>query len=323
MFISARRQVESLLKLGVTVRIFYFTSRTSLRGLVSGFRELRREIRDFGPDLLHAHFGTITSFIASFGTNIPVVITFRGSDLNGHPATGPIRGPLGLVLSQLSILRAKRVICVSKQMRERIWRGRNRALVLPTGVNLSLFRPCARDAARSQLGWKACDFIVLFNSGSEPKAKGVELAKAAVAIAQSTIGPIRLVVLDGTVSPDKMPVYLNASDCLLLASCNEGSPNIVKEALACNVPVVAVDVGDVAERLRGVYPSRVTTRNTSELGTALADTLARRQRSNGRSKVAAYSEEKIADQLLSVYRDVVEPTRGFTWPLFPDLRSQD
>ena len=309
-FIFARRQVESLLRLGVNVRVFYLKSRTSPSGVLKELRRLRREIREFGPHLLHAHYGTVTSFLSGYGTDIPLVITFRGSDVNGHPALGFLRGYIGFVLSQLSTLRAKRVVCVSQRIRDRLWWRRNRTVILPTGVNLSLFRPCPRDAARAQLGWKTADHVVLFSSGSEPHAKGIELARATVGIAESAVGAVRLAILDGTVVPDEVPVYLNASDCLVLASCREGSPNIVKEALACNLPVVAVDVGDVAERLRDVYPSQVTERNAAALGRAVADILRLGLRSNGRSKVAAYSEEMVANQILSTYLDVIRTSTG-------------
>lgn len=305
-FLGARRQVESLVRLGVDVRVFYLKSRTSPVGVLKELKRLRREMREFCPQVLHAHYGTVTSFLCGFCTNIPLIITFRGSDLNGHPSLGSLRNYLGFIMSQLSILRAKRVICVSQQTRSRIWWRWNQILVLPSGVNLSLFRPCSRGTARAHLGWKTSEKIVLFNSGSEPQAKGIDLARSAVGVAESIVGPIRLVVLDGTTPPDEVPMYMNASDCLVLASCSEGSPNIVKEALACNLPVVAVDVGDVAERLKGVHPSQVTKKNGADLGRALAGILNLRRRSNGRSKTAAYSEEEIAGQILAAYLDVVE-----------------
>jgi glycosyltransferase involved in cell wall biosynthesis len=164
--------------------------------------------------------------------------------------------------------------------------------------------------ARTALNWDPVERIVLFCGGTEPVAKGLDLVHAAVAQAEKRVGSLRLVILDGTIPSEKIPVYLNAADCLVLASYNEGSPNIVKEALACNLPVAAVDVGDVAERLEGVYPSKVTKRDATEFGRALADVLGCLQRSNGRSKVLSLSEEKIAGEILSIYVDAIRQSKG-------------
>src|SRR5207248_489562 len=160
--------------------------RTSPVVLLREYKRLRQEIHEFRPHLLHAHYGTMTSFLCAISNTVPLVITFRGSDLNGDPDASFVRSNLGKLLSQISSLR------------------------------------------------------------------------------EQAVGPIRLIMLDGSVLPELIPSYLNAADCLALASLREGSPNVVKESLACNLPVVATDVGDVAERLEQVRPSRVVTRDVSE-----------------------------------------------------------
>src|SRR5439155_20202719 len=101
--------------------------------------------------------------------------------------------------------------------------------------------------------------------------KGSKFVGSAIRLAEQAVGPIQLVVLDGRVPPGLVPLYLNASDCLVLASVTEGSPNIVKEALACNLPVVATDVGDVAERVKEVSPPRVVKRDVLEFAKGLAE----------------------------------------------------
>jgi glycosyltransferase involved in cell wall biosynthesis len=103
-----------------------------------------------------------------------------------------------------------------------------------------------------------------------------------------------------------MPLYYNASDCLIVASAYEGSPNVVKEALACNCPVVSSKVGDVEERLRDVYPSMVVGRNPQELGIALAEVLALNTRSNGRENITELSLERVTRRLIQLYNEVLE-----------------
>jgi glycosyltransferase involved in cell wall biosynthesis len=164
-----------------------------------------------------------------------------------------------------------------------------------------------REEARRKLGWSQSELVVLINVGSDPINKGLDVAKEAVRIAGEKVGPIRLHVLRGEVAPDLVPLHINASNCVLLASRYEGSPNVVKEAMACNVPVVACSVGDVAKRLRGVFPSKVTSRDPAELGSALAEVLSLNQRSNGRDNMADFTTEATTRRLLALYATVTRP----------------
>jgi teichuronic acid biosynthesis glycosyltransferase TuaC len=106
------------------------------------------------------------------------------------------------------------------------------------------------------------------------------------------------------VPPEQIPTLLSAADCLLLTSSVEGSPNVVKEALACNLPVVSTDVGDVSKLLSDVRPSAVCPPDASELARALLECVDPPQRSNGRAMTAALDEDEIAARLLSIYRSV-------------------
>ena len=116
--------------------------------------------------------------------------------------------------------------------------------------------------------------------------------------------PVELHVAEG-IPYDRMPLHVNAADALLLTSRREGMPNTVKEALACDLPVVSTDVGDVAAWLEAVEPSTVG-ETDDELVDALAGILARRERSNGREAVRHLAWPRVAEQILAVYRSVVD-----------------
>jgi len=143
--------------------------------------------------------------------------------------------------------------------------------------------------------------VVLFNAGRNPAVKDPELAAAAVAQAKAHLDGIRFVVLDGTAAPEDIPLYMNAADCLLVTSRTEGSPTVVQEAMACNLPVVSVDVGDVRERLLGVRHCAVVRRDPAALGLALATLLRQPRRSDGRAYAEALSVDAIAARLIELY----------------------
>jgi teichuronic acid biosynthesis glycosyltransferase TuaC len=308
-FIFARRQVQSVARTGIDVQIFYLELRISPRGLFTAFRRLRESIDSYLPDVVHAHYGTITSFLCALSTRRPLIITFRGSDLNLDPTLGSLRARVGFFLSQVSALRASTILCTSDQLRRRLWWRKNKAVILPSGVDLELFQPLEKQDSRRRLGWGSDERVVLFNKDKAPQLKGLSLAREAVRIAENKLGLVRLVELDGEVTPERMPIYLNAADCLVLASESEGSPNILKEAMACNLPVASVDVGDAAERLDGIYPSQVVPRNAARLGQAISEILETERRSNGRGKVKACSADKIAETLRELYEAIVDEKR--------------
>jgi teichuronic acid biosynthesis glycosyltransferase TuaC len=320
--IHVARQVASLEVPGVACQTFTVASRTSPRVVLHEWRRLRREIQAFKPDIVHAHYGTMTAFLAILSTALPVVVTFRGSDLNPNRGRGWLREAVGSLLSQLAALRAARIICVSHQLKGKLWWRRDRVSVIPSGVDVALFCPRDLQEARRELGWGRDEQVVLFNAG-DPICKRLDLARAAVQFAEYLSGRIRFVVLDGNVPPNLIPSMMNAADCLLLTSDWEGSPNVVKEALACNLPVVSVDVGDVRERLERVRPSLIVSRSACEIGKAISEILRQRQRSNGREGGNYLSTRAVSQRIISVYKalqlDCLRSDFG-SWPR-PSQRS--
>lgn len=300
-----RKQIDSLVAAGVSSQEFSLQSRTSLVILASEWVRFQREIRSFRPDIVHAQYGTATSAFCALSSSAPIIVTFRGSDLNPAPSASFMRSILGRMLSQLSALRARRIICVSEDLRERLWWRKDVSTVIPSGVDTDIFRPKPRLLARQSLGWRADEKVVLFNAGNNPKAKRLDLAESAIRVAEARCGQIRFAVLDGSVPPERVSTMMSAADCLLFTSDWEGSPNIVKEAIACNLPVVSVDAGDIRERLMKISPSRVVDRRPDALGRALSEILERGARSNGEQEIRHLSCANVAERILRVYRQAL------------------
>ncbi len=308
--IFARRQAESLQRQGVEVSLFHLRSRTSLPELAREWRRFRRRVRTVNPQVIHAHFGTMTAWFAACAVTLssprrPLVITYRGSDLNATPKGAEwrtrLRAAAGRALSQFASLGASRIVCVSRDLRGRLWWRREIAVVMPSGVDTEVFRPEPRARVRGLVGWGERERVVLFNAGHNPVLKRLDLARQAMARTQDLLDHVRLEVLDGRTPPDRVPELLNAADCLLLTSDREGSSTILQEALACNLPVVSVNAGDSADRLAGVRHCAIVERDPAAIAAELARVLRVPVRSNGREKVREFSAQRIAGELHRIY----------------------
>lgn len=305
--VFAHAEIARVAGAGVVTDTFAF--QTSPRRFVRQIRAIRARIRSFRPDLLHAHFGTITALAAVVASNRPVVITFRGSDLNPSPSDGAFRNALQKILSNSAAFLARGIIVVSTQLRSRLWFQRSKARVIPTGVDLKLFAPIDRECAREKLGWNHTAPVILFNAGLTPRVKRLDLAQVSFDLVRRNLPEARLHVLRGTTPHNDLPLYMNACDCLLLTSDFEGSPDIIKEALACNLPIVSVDVGDVKERVEGVSGVSIVERNPGLIADAACKILNAGSRSSGRLKIAELDADRVRDAVIAVYHDVLGETR--------------
>jgi glycosyltransferase involved in cell wall biosynthesis len=106
-----------------------------------------------------------------------------------------------------------------------------------------------------------------------------------------------------------VPAYMNACNAMLMTSLIEGSPNVVKEALACNANVIAVPVGDAHEMLEGVQNCQRVSRQPEQIAAALCDVLQNNELSNGRLRLQErrLSLDGVAQQVLEVYRQALAP----------------
>lgn len=311
--IFAHAEIDRIAASGVSTAVLPFQSSIRPDLLFRQIRSIRSRIREFRPDVVHAHFGTLTAFATVLAADVPVVITFRGSDLNPSPSDGWIRNAVQNILSNTAARFAKAIILVSRQLRSRLWFDHPNAHVIPTGVDMAVFKPASRAEAREKLGWSFNDPVVLFNAGLSPEVKRLDLAEQAVGQLRRRVPTVRMHILDGRTPHHELPSYMNAADCLMVTSDFEGSPDIIKEALASNLPIVSVDVGDVRERTSGVIGVEIVARDAQALASAAERILNSATRSNGRDKIAELDSNKIRDAVIQVYEEMVRgqlPNRG-------------
>jgi glycosyltransferase involved in cell wall biosynthesis len=306
-----KRQIDSLRSAGVKTHSIFLRSRRNVRQVLIDIIRVRAQVKAVHPDIIHAHFGTMTGFIAALTAGcLPLVVTYHGSDLNPVPSISLARSLIGRVLSQLTALRAERLICVSPELQTRLWWRRSKSVVIPTGVDLRRFSPTSTDEARSELGWNKDSYVVLFNAGKQPKVKRLDLAEDVLSRARERIGDIELRILDGRVEAAQVALMMNASNCLIVTSDWEGSPNIVKEALACGLPILSVNVGDVHSTLTDIPQCRVTaTREPDHLAIELCQLLQARQRFEPPKGLTSVSTGVVASRIIDVYRAITLQAR--------------
>jgi teichuronic acid biosynthesis glycosyltransferase TuaC len=304
------RQVDFLRAAGVDVDVFRFRGNGSPLRYAAAWLGVQRRLRRRRYDLVHAQFGQ--SGLLALPKRLPLVVTFRGDDLEGilHKTTGRLTasGRVLPLLSRAVARRADATIVVSAHMKAFLHREA-RPHVIPSGLDLKRFRIMPQDQARRHLGLPPDRRLVLFVGSPTSSRKRYDLARQAVEILRLTV-PAEL-VLGWAVPHDQIPYFMNACDALVFTSRQEGSPNVVKEALACNLPVVSVAIGDVPERLRDLAGCEVSADDRPEtIAAGLARALSRGTRIAGRQRMLELDEHVITERVIDVYRSVLARGNG-------------
>jgi len=275
---------------------------------LKSFITLKKEINKHKPQIVHAQFGSITALISALAVNtsIKYVITFRGSDLNPSPYDGIVRNIFQKLLSQIASLRASVIICVSEELKSRLLFKQRVSRVITTGVDLEKFYPMNQEMARKHCGLELNKKIILFVGGSDSSINGkrLDLAKRSIELVKMNIVNAYLLVLNG-VSHVKMKYYYNACDCLVFTSDFEGSPCVIQEAIACNLPIVSVDVGDVRERLFGIDYSYIVDRTPQDISEAIVKVLSYNKRTNVFDTLHVISQKDQISLISDLYYQII------------------
>ena len=267
---------------------------------------IRARLAEFDPDLVHIMYGGVMANLATGAVrDRPTVVTFHGSDLLGEQMAGPVRRRIaayGVRASHQAARRARGIVVVAEALGQKLDAREVRAEIrlIPCGIDLERFRPLDQAACRQQLNWPADRLHVVFNTNGDDPVKRPALARAAVSRMNDIGVRAELHEMVG-LRNDEVPVRFNAADVLLLTSLHEGSPTVVKEALACNLPVVSVDVGDVAQRISGIDGCYLASADPGDLAAKLCRVRDERRRLDARPRMSELSLESTARKLAAFY----------------------
>ena len=285
-------QGESLKREGVAVD--YLLAGPGPAGYLSAIAKIRRAWRRGDYDLVHAHY-SLSAFAASLAGRFPLVVSLMGSDIHMSRMLRPL-------IRMLYRHRWDETIVKSLQMKELL--RLSEAWVVPNGVDTELFRPLSRVEAREIIGYPVSGKLVLFGSSADRREKNAALAVEAVALLNDSDVEFRY--LTG-VPHDQVPYWLNAADVLLLTSTREGSPNVIKEAMACNTPVVSTDVGDVRWLFGETGGYFITSHDTGDVTFRLRAALDLNGRTEGRARIMSLGLDSgsVAARIKSIYERVI------------------
>ena len=287
-------QAEALKNQGCEI-IWFGLQGKGLKGYLKNLPALKKKIQDYRPDVVHAHYG-LSGLLANLQRRVPVVTTYHGSDINDKKA---------LRFSKMAMCLSAWNVFVSRKTRK-IAHPKKKNSLLPCGIDLSDLQLTEKIEARQRLHLQIDKKYILFAGAFDSVVKYAPLAQEAVSLLHDD--QVELLELKGY-SREEVTLLMCAADVFLMTSFSEGSPQVIKEAMACGCPIVSVNVGDVKERTEGVGGCYVAkTRESQEISDLIKKAMAFEGKTEGRETILADGLEnrQVAKQLMTIYAQVMK-----------------
>jgi glycosyltransferase involved in cell wall biosynthesis len=289
--------MDSLRSIGIECVLFPITH-GGFFGYLKHLKLLKKMIRSEKPDLVHAHYG-LSGLLANLQRRIPVITTFHGTDINNMK----IRW-ISVLTARLSI----KSIYVTEHLK--FLAGNDRGVIIPCGVDLSIFTPHSMKVAKQKMQLDCSKNYVLFCSSFDNPVKNSDLAIKAFNETKERLSLDMELLELNNFSRDEVSSLLNASYCLLMTSFSEGSPQVIKEALATNRPIVSTAVGSVRELIHEVKGCLLVEKNLESVTDGLEECInysIKHGETQGRDKIQAklLSLQQTATIIKSLYKSAL------------------
>ncbi len=291
-----QEQGRSLEQLGCEVEYFAVVGK-GMHGYLRNVKPLRKKIEEWKPDVVHAHFG-LCGMVAVLAARkiVPVVITCHNGETLSMSAN---------IISSLAIRRADYTICVAQHIYDKLYLKPKRYIIQPCGIDLKDLLLVDKAKAMKEMGLSSDKINILFGGSFSNARKNAPLAQAAISLLNRD--DINLIEMKGF-NRSQVNKLLCGCDMLLLPTKSEGSPQVLKEAMACNCSIVATDVADIAFLLQGVTNSYVTTFDPSDVADKILRVIECGQRTNGRDRINELKLDNplVCETILGIYKEVLK-----------------
>lgn len=287
-------QSESLIKSGIEVG--FFPMRNGGLHYFKYFFKLKKYLKANKYDLVHAHYG-YTAILVGLANSGKTITSLMGSDIYRQ------HGIIKFIIKLFSEHIWDKTIVKSIRMNQII----NNSIIIANGVNLDLFKQEGKEESRLKVGFNRKYNIVFISVRPDEKVKNLKLAKQAIQLIGDENIHFHII---SKIDNKKLSYYYSAADVVLLTSVTEGSPNVIKEAMACNCPIVSTNVGDVSEVIgntEGCYISGLDPFDIAEKTKKALEFSSTKGRTNGRQRIIEMEldSESIAKRIVEVYKKVL------------------
>ena len=290
-----KSQGESLRREGVDLD-FYPLKGKGIKGYIKSIKPLAAYLKKNKYDIIHAHYGLIGLVCILTFSRTPIVLSVMGDDAYGN---FNIKGKrikssyFGMFLTQIALIFVKKIIVKSKNILKVI-PYKSKSYIQPNGVDFELFKPSSDTLNKNR---------ILFLADENNPRKNYKLLKDALNIIDDNtlecINPF-------PIEHHEFPAYLNKSSVFVLTSYNEGSPNVVKEAMACNIPIVSTDVGDVTDVISNTEGCYITTFEPEDVADKIKKALVFGKRTTGREDIKHLEASVVANRIITIYKEITE-----------------
>lgn len=287
-------QGEAIRKCGVDVDYFAVGG----KGLLSYFtarKALMKKIKEFQPDLIHAHYG-LSGITAVLQSKVPVVTTFHNGETLSFSSN---------ILSSLFSLRTKFMVYVAQHIYDLAYLKRKKNyVILPCGVDLHECVITDKEIARKELGFLPNKKYILFGGAFENLRKNYPLLKEGIDLLKRD--DIEVLEMKG-LSRLQISKILSACDLFALPTKSEGSPQALKEAMACNCPIIATDVADIKHLLGNLEGHYICTFDPKDVAEKVEKALAFNSRTKGRERIIelGLTNDIVAKKLIEIYKNIL------------------
>lgn len=292
---SVQDQVEALRSLKVEIDLLLIDKGSLSSFLHAAWQLFKLNFQPKRYDVVHTFFGH-SAFLARTQFRYPIIATYLGSDLLGRGKVNWRDGFIG----RTSLLWVHRAIVMTEEMKTVT--KREDTQVIPFGVNTSIFYPQPQREARQKCKLPLEEKLILFPWDPDRPEKLFSLAQEALDILHQTNPAIKIVPIHGQ-PRERIAQYMNACDVLILTSLYEGSPVAVREAMACNLPIVSVDVGDVADIIAGTEGCYVTKCSAKDIAEKLQKVFDAAHRTDGVKKIGYLDAIWSAKKVIQIYQN--------------------